>query len=142
MSFDNLLESIENVGALKMTLDLWSFILKVFEPYKTQDSHVQFMIVLLDRKSIKLPDIKGAMELVRSIKEHCSDIAIKIRAEVFVNILQFLVENKHSLDPYNEFINQLLRENIFVTSQKNAVPLIAVFCAMKGFKVGFMDVFS
>lgn len=118
---------------------MWSFILKVFEQYKTQDLHVQFMIVLLDRKSVKLPDINGAIELVRSIREHCSNIDIGIRAYAF-NMLEFYVENTHFIDPYKEFINQLLRENIFVTSHKSAVPLIAVFCAMKGFKVGVMVV--
>lgn len=124
------------VAALKMTVDLWSFLLKVFHPYKTQDLFVQFMIVLLDTKSGKLPDANGAAELVQSIKKHCSVVRISIRALVFINIQNFIVRSDPYVDdPYKGFINQLLREDICVTSHKNAVPLIAVFCAMKGLKV-------
>lgn len=125
LSLDNLSESIDKVSSLRITVDLWSQFLNIFEPYKTQDVYAQFFILLIDNIYSRLPD----NELVKFISEYRSNDDVRFN-EMFERSF-----NGKPRDPYKEFTNQLLRENIFVTSNKNVVPLIAVFCAVSDLKV-------
>ncbi|KAL5288852.1 MOV10.2 family protein [Megaselia abdita] len=137
LSFDNLAQSVSRVSGLRITADFWFHLLKSFEPYKKQKVCAQFMVELVNKIYDRLPDGNLTIKLVDSIKDYCS-AKVKISASLFVITKQFrnsFKKDNQTQNTYKVFINQLLRENILVTSQKAGVPLISVFCAMKGLEM-------